>query len=165
MIDFKKLCPYLSEEDINKLEESRNFPPYKGAIYNPNKLDMEDFQKLHNIEVDKDDKYLFRFLDPLGKTVEHFGGAFYIMDPSATLISRFLNPEINEIVIDLCAAPGGKTISYAIKNPNSLIISNDISSTRVNQLKQNVERMGLTNVIITNHEPSFFLKNFQNFFD
>ena len=32
MIDFKKLCPYLSEEDINKLEESRNFPPYKGAI-------------------------------------------------------------------------------------------------------------------------------------
>lgn len=61
MIDFKKLCPYLSEEDINKLEESRNFPPYKGAIYNPNKLDMEDFQKLHNIEVDKDDKYLFAF--------------------------------------------------------------------------------------------------------
>ena len=115
MIDFKKLCPYLSEEDINKLEESRNFPPYKGAIYNPNKLDMEDFQKLHNIEVDKDDKYLFRFLDSLGKTVEHFGGAFYIMDPSATLISRFFSswsPFVLSMKFSVCCCSSPGALLY-----------------------------------------------------
>ena len=166
MIDFKKLCPYLSEEDINKLEESRNFPPYKGAIYNPNKLDMEDFQKLHNIEVDKDDKYLFRFLDPLGKTVEHFGGAFYIMDPSATLISRFLNPEINEIVIDLCAAPGGKSTQIAsAMEGEGLLVTNEIHPARAKILSENVERMGIRNACVLNETPEHLADIFEEYFD
>lgn len=53
----------------------------------------------------------------------------------------------------MCAAPGGKTITYAIKHPNDLIIANEISLSRANELAKNIERMGLANVIVTCMDP------------
>ena len=60
------------------------------------------------------------------------------------LVAHFLDAKPGEIVLDLCAAPGGKTIQTALKMQNEgLIIANDLSKSRANILLSNIERMGL----------------------
>ena len=68
-------------------------------------------------------------------------------------------------VLDLCAAPGGKSIQIAQKLKNGFLVSNEYDKKRASILYSNIERMGLTNVIITNSDV-FKLKNsYQGYFD
>ena len=91
-------------------------------------------------------------------------GVYYIQEPSAMLVSYFLNPNENDLVLDLCAAPGGKTfMSSRLMNNKGQIIANDLSKSRAQILLSNVERMGLKNVIVSsldfvNYYPLFIEK-------
>lgn len=66
-----------------------------------------------------------------------------LLDPSSAFVpNQFSKNDKTNLVLDMCAAPGGKTITYAIKHPNDLIIANEISLSRANELAKNIERMG-----------------------
>ena len=163
MIDYLN---YLTEEDKNELVKSLSLPSKKGLVLNTRRA-SKDVLKGYNLTQDEYDDSLFIYSsedEKMGKNVLHEAGAYYILDPSACLISKNLISERKEIVLDMCAAPGGKTISYALKNPQSLIIANDRSYKRATELSKNVERLGLANVVVTSYEPSYFLKDFEDFF-
>ena len=110
-----------------------------------------------------DERPLFVF-DPL-----FHAGAYYVQEASGMFIEYILNqlPEISEQikVLDLCAAPGGKsTIIASCISAESLLLSNEIIKTRISGLKENVTKWGNTNVVVTNNDPADF-KDLSEFFD
>lgn len=101
-----------------------------------------------------------------GNAMEHLAGAVYSQEPSAMTVGEFARPELNERVLDLCAAPGGKTthlLSYL--KQTGLLVTNEINPKRVTALGDNVERYGALNTVITNAAPDALAKEFSGFFD
>ncbi len=84
-------------------------------------------------------------------TLESFRkGWFYIQDPSTLLAVRELDPQPGESVLDLCAAPGGKTTLIAqLMNNQGRVVAHDISPERLKLVQENCQRLGVTNVEIT----------------
>lgn len=101
-----------------------------------------------------------------GKTAAHLAGAYYIQEASATFPVTALEIKAGEKVLDLCAAPGGKSTQIAeLLNGTGLLVSNEIIPSRANALSQNIERLGVTNAVVTNADPRDLEKRFPCFFD
>ncbi len=101
-----------------------------------------------------------------GKDLLYDDGVFSIEDASAMMVVHFLKPEEDDIVLDICAAPGGKSIGASLAmNDNGVIVSNDISYPRAKAMSQNVERMGRGNIIVTSNDFVFSHVHFANTFD
>ena len=101
-----------------------------------------------------------------GNALEHLAGAVYSQEPSAMTVGEVARPALNERVLDLCAAPGGKTthlLSYL--QQTGLLVTNEINPKRVTALGDNVERYGARNAVITNESPAHLAKAFPGFFD
>lgn len=164
------LNKYLSKNEIDLLLKSFSDEEKKAVYLNLNKCSKTDFLKLfpdlkkHPVV---DNGFLFnKNTYELGKKIYHEQGMYYIQEPSAMLVANFLDPKPGEIVLDLCAAPGGKTIQSALKMQNKgLIIANDLSKSRANILLSNVERMGITNTIVTSLDFKNHCNKFSNYFD
>ncbi|MFA5855881.1 MAG: RsmB/NOP family class I SAM-dependent RNA methyltransferase [Candidatus Pacearchaeota archaeon] len=89
----------------------------------------------------------------LGKSKEHILGYFYVQEITSMMPIIALDPKENESLLDLCASPGSKTTqAAAIMNNTGNIIANDISMGRISILSANLERLGITNTIVTRHE-------------
>ncbi|TVX92603.1 RsmB/NOP family class I SAM-dependent RNA methyltransferase [Paenibacillus agilis] len=101
-----------------------------------------------------------------GKHPYHAAGLYYIQEPSAMSAVQLLDPQPGEIVLDLAAAPGGKTTHIAGRlQGKGLLIANEIHRERAKILASNVERMGCTNAIVTNSDPDTLAERFPMFFD
>ncbi len=88
----------------------------------------------------------------VGKRWEFFAGLFQIQEEAAMLPVHLLQPRSGETVLDMCAAPGNKTAQIALAmNHYGTVISNDLNAKRVSALKQTCERLGLSNVVMTNN--------------
>ena len=84
-----------------------------------------------------------------GATPLHEAGAFYLQEPSAMLPAAVLNPRPGERVLDLCAAPGGKSTQLGLRMAGQgLLVCNEPVPKRAQVLARNVERMGLTNALV-----------------
>lgn len=93
-------------------------------------------------------------------------GVFYQQEPSAMLPAEILASEPGDRVLDLCAAPGGKTTRIAeMLRGEGFLIANDISSDRCRALLRNVERMGIDDAVILNETPERLADRFDGFFD
>jgi len=89
----------------------------------------------------------------LGRALEHLLGYYYIQETASMLPVMILNPKENDIVLDLCAAPGSKTTQIAAKMKNTgTIIANEVSLGRIKILASNTERCGVTNMIISKRD-------------
>ncbi len=101
-----------------------------------------------------------------GKHPYHEAGVYYIQEPSAMLPATLLDPKPGERVLDLCAAPGGKSTQIAsAMQQQGLLISNEIHPSRAKILSENIERMGIRNVIVTNESPNSLSPRFPSYFD
>ncbi len=101
-----------------------------------------------------------------GKHPYHLAGLYYLQDPSAMAAAEILAPKPGERVLDLAAAPGGKTTHLAaLMKGEGLLLANEIKSSRLGHLCQNVERWGAANVIVTNETPERLADTFGAFFD
>ena len=138
------------------------------------KLPIERFKDLglFNIDFERDKiswaeegYYLSGDVNP-GKNPLHDAGAYYIQEPSAMSVVGQTPISEGDRILDLCAAPGGKS-TYILSrlNHKGLLVSNEINPSRIRALGENLERFGAVNSIITNSDSSNLLTFFKGFFD
>ncbi len=101
-----------------------------------------------------------------GACVLHEAGAWYLQEASAMVPAQVLAPRPGEKVLDLCAAPGGKSTQLAMLMQNEgLLVANEIVPSRAKILSSNIERMGCTNTIVTNAAPQQLSRVWPSLFD
>ena len=110
--------------------------------------------------------FYFDSQDRPGKHPLHEAGAYYIQEPSAMAAAELSGAMPGERILDLCAAPGGKSTGIAARmQGQGLLVSNEIIPGRAKILSQNVERMGITNALVCNESPERIASHFPLFFD
>lgn len=101
-----------------------------------------------------------------GRHVLHEAGVYYIQEPSAMAAVEALAPQPGERILDLCAAPGGKTTQIAGgMQGKGLLVANEVIAERAKILSQNVERMGIANCVVCSEKPERLSALFPCFFD
>lgn len=101
-----------------------------------------------------------------GKHPYHAAGLYYLQDPAAMAVAEALDPQAGERVLDLSAAPGGKSTHLAAKlGDQGILVANDIHPRRVKDLAKNLERWGTRNTLVLNETPSRLAEHFGAYFD
>lgn len=101
-----------------------------------------------------------------GHSVDHVTGVVYSQEPSAQFVGEVLQPQPGERVLDLAAAPGGKTTHLAaFMQQDGLLWANEIFMNRAKILSENIERMGVQNSIVSSHAPAELSAKLPQFFD
>jgi len=152
------------DKDLEEFLESRKLKPKKSIRVNtlktsPEKIKrklVEEYKwKIKEFEGHPEIIRIESDLKPgeSGKTVEHILGYYYIQEITSMMPIIALNPAKEDIMLDIAAAPGSKTTQAAAKMQNSgTIIANDITTKRISILSANLDRMGVSNTIMTKHE-------------
>lgn len=170
-MDFKEhLYQSLPKEEVDLLINSFDSEDKHAVLLNLEKICDEEFLKeFPNVIPHPVVKHAYLYNKdehPLGKHIYHELGYYYLQEPSAMVVSSLIEFKENDLVLDMCAAPGGKSIQASFKmNDKGLIISNDLSFSRCGLLSNNLERLGIGNVIITNNDLSKIYLKYENTFD
>lgn len=143
---------------------------YQAIRVNTLKISAEDFVKvcpfkLHGgVPWEKSGFYIAE--DKPGKHPYHAAGLYYVQEPSAMAVVPCLDIRPGHRVLDLCAAPGGKsTQAAAYLQGQGLLVANEIEPKRARILSENIERMGIRNAVVTNNTPQQLEKVFEGYFD
>ncbi len=144
-------------------------PPVKGLRVNTLKLSREAFSALAPAEFCLGDEIgesgFYTEGEKLGAHPYHFMGLFYMQEPSAMTVGDLLE-NCGPRVLDLCAAPGGKTTHIAQKmGGEGILIANEIDYARAKILSENVERMGIKNCAVVSADPETLARKFPAYFD
>lgn len=101
---------------------------------------------------------------PIGATPEYLAGHYILQSPSSFLPCMTLAPQPNERILDMAAAPGGKTtyIAQLMKN-TGVLVANDLKKERLKSLNANLHRLGVTNCVITNYDGRKMTNIFKKF--
>lgn len=143
---------------------------YRGIRRNPLKCDEETLQKALPFPLHKTPFSPLSYYSPaetkLGAFAAHHAGMFYAQEPSAASAVTLLDPKPGEKILDLCAAPGGKTTQIAsLTGDAGLLVANEIVRNRASVLASNLERMGVRNAVVTSCRPDRLEENFAGYFD
>lgn len=142
--------------------ESFDSEGLKGIRINQSKVGPDGFDKVLN-DIDPDgehdkvswcDSGFYTKAESSGNSPYYHAGVIYPQEPSAMLPAQVLGAVPGDVVIDLCAAPGGKACRIAedLKG-EGVLIANEISENRCKALLRNIERMGISNVVVLNEDP------------
>jgi len=150
--------------------DSQNSSPQSGLRVNSLKTNLDLIKKIllhssNDVPWAKDGLQLPLDIHP-GKHPYHSAGLYYLQEPSAMAPVAALDPQPGELILDLCAAPGGKStqILSLMKNKGLLVV-NDSNPRRVQALARNIERWGGQNSIIINDVPERLVDHFGPIFD
>ena len=101
-----------------------------------------------------------------GRHPYHHAGVFYSQEPSASSAAPLLGVQLGMRVLDLCAAPGGKSSQLAAAlQGRGVLVSNEYVAARAEILKSNLERMGVSNAVVLNETPARIAEALPEFFD
>lgn len=157
------------EDFLASYESGRTY----GLRFNPLKIEKERLVSLmqaHQIILEPVPWAQEGFYYPAdaqpGRLPLHEAGAYYIQEPSAMSVVELLDPKPGDTVLDLCAAPGGKSTQTAGRlQGQGLLVSNEITAPRAKILSRNIERMGIVNAVVCNETPQRLAERFPAFFD
>jgi len=146
---------------------SYDLPSYKGLRINSLKLKNETCLHFSLSQIPWcGDGFYYLDKDAPGKHIYHEMGLYYIQEPSAMAPVEELDVVPNDRVLDMCAAPGGKSTQIASRlQGKGLLVSNEIIPSRAKILSSNIERMGIKNALVLNETPQNVSKHFKSFFN
>lgn len=143
--------------------------PYRGVRLNPLKGDAAELRALLpslGERIPWEENGFYRDAERLGASPYHAAGLFYSQEPSAMCAAPLLAVRPGERVLDLCAAPGGKSTQLACAmQGEGLIVVNEPIAARAKILSQNIERMGIKNAAVVSELPETLAKKFVGYFD
>ena len=146
-------------------------PQYRGVTVNGLRCPPERFAQQAGLSLEPSPFCAQSFLlaDPgqrPGRHAYHHAGVFYVQEPSAAMPAGLLRIRPGERVLDLCAAPGGKSSQLAAAlQGKGLLVSNEYAAPRAAILRGNLERMGVTNAVILNESTGQLAAALPAFFD
>lgn len=160
----------LSSDEFSQYMASFNANKYSGLRVNTLKLSCEEFEKICPFPIKRipwiENGYYYDEEYKPAKHPYYFAGLYYIQEPSAMTPANRLPINSGDKVLDMCAAPGGKTTELAAKlNGTGVLYTNDISNTRAKALLKNVELMGISNAYVLSEDPKKLVNYFENYFD
>ena len=146
-----------------------NTPPVKAFRVNKSKIDITDFENINPFGNEKipyvDGGYYLNF-DKVGNHPFHHAGLIYVQEPAAMAPAECIDIDQNFKVLDMCAAPGGKSTQLKNKLGDSgVLVSNEIIPSRCKILTGNVERLGLKNCVTTCMDTARLAATFPDTFD
>lgn len=150
--------------------DSYDSPRAYGLRRNPIKMEREHFETQMPFTLEKvcwaEEGYYYPESERPGRHPFHEMGLYYIQEPSAMCVVEVADPRPGECVLDLCAAPGGKSTQIAGRMAGEgLLVCNEIVPNRAKILSQNIERLGIKNAVVLNHSPQELEARFFAFFD
>jgi NOL1/NOP2/sun family putative RNA methylase len=170
-IEFTNKIQTLLGEESNRFFSHLQDESPIGIRTNPIKINRHDFlsvvaAKESSIPWCRDGFFLHEEKSAVTKHPYYHAGLCYVQEPSAMIPAEALQVEPGQWVLDLCAAPGGKTTQIAGKLANSgLLIANDVSPKRLAPLIQKVQAFGITNTFVTHESPERLGNIFAGQFD
>ena len=166
---FIKQMQRLLQSECPTFLEALDRPPVKALRVNTLKITVEEAKKRMPFlkeQVAWCDCGFYHDLDKLGNLPLYIAGLLYSQDASAMAPAEILNPLPGERVLDLCAAPGGKTTQLAAKmQGRGLLFANELVPGRAKVLYENIERCGIANSIVLNESPARLRQRFPEYFD
>ncbi len=168
--DFCQRMEQMLGEEYQVFYDSYRQPRTQGLRLNTAKVTPEAFLKQVPFTLEKIPWARYGYYYPEqqrpGKHPYHEAGLYYIQEPSAMAVVELLDPQPGEKILDLCAAPGGKTTQIADRlQGKGFLLSNEFHAGRAKILSQNVERMGIRNAVVTNESPQRLAERFIGYFD
>lgn len=170
---FEHISPLLSAEDMEKFKNEYTKASFRGVRVNTLKCSKEKFLELvPDISAEdttpfcKEGFYIPEGSDFGGNHPLHHAGAVYFQEPSAMSAVSVLDVQKGDIVLDLCAAPGGKSTQIASALcGEGLLWSNEIVKSRANILLSNIERLGVSNAVVSSADPENLCSALEGVFD
>ncbi|WP_419891905.1 RsmB/NOP family class I SAM-dependent RNA methyltransferase [Paenibacillus xylanexedens] len=167
---FAERMKSLLGDEFEQFMKSYEQSPHAGLRVNTLKISMEQFDEiapfdLRSIPWCETGFYVPHGVKP-GLHPYYHAGLYYIQEPSAMAPVELLQVEPGDRVLDLCAAPGGKTTQIAAKlQGKGVLVTNDIHAERTKVLAKNVELYGVRNAVVLNESPERIANAFPHYFD
>lgn len=159
----------LMGDEANALLEALQNPPATGLRVNSLKISFEAFANFAPFSLESmpiPGGFWVREAASPGRHAYHAAGLYYLQDPAAMVAAWLLDPQPGERILDLAAAPGGKTTHLAALMQNrGLLVANEIDRQRAWDLVENLERLGVANAVVTNEHPQKLAEKFKDYFD
>lgn len=160
----------LGTEEYEKYLSSLELSARSALRVNGLKLTATDFEKLSDMKLKKvpwiDNAFYYGDEDIPSKHPYYYAGLYYIQEPSAMTPAFLFDVEPGDRVLDLCAAPGGKSTALAAKlKGKGVLVSNDVSNSRAKALLKNLELFGVKNAVVVSDTTDRLAGRFEGYFD
>lgn len=145
-------------------------PSFQGLRINTGKLDTDTWETIRPFQGDPvpwtENGFYYDASKRPARDPYYHAGLYYLQEPSAMAPAAILPVSPGDRVLDLCAAPGGKSTELGARlKGKGLLVSNDISSSRARALLKNLELFGIPNICVTSETPKKLADTFGAFFD
>ncbi len=167
---FEERMQTLLQEEYSAFLQGYELPLRRGLRVNTTKLSVADFLAQFPLALSPSPfaENSFYLDDPhkAGSDPLHHAGAYYMQEPSASSAVTVLSPQVGERILDLCAAPGGKSTQIATAiGETGFLWSNEFVPSRARILQQNLERWGVRNQVISSRDTTPLCEGLSDYFD
>lgn len=166
---FKMRMEALLGEEFEQYENALSQPPVRAFRVNTDKISLKNFEKINLFGSEKipyAENGYYLSCDKIGNHPYHHAGMIYVQEPGAMAPAECIDIEPDWCVLDMCAAPGGKSTQLKNKlGEKGILVSNEIIPARCKILTGNIERLGLKNAVITCMDTKKLAKTFPKTFD
>ncbi|MDF2593879.1 MAG: methyltransferase [Clostridia bacterium] len=169
--EFEIKMKTLLKDEYETYLKSYDLPKYQGFRVNTLKVSMEDWEKISPFKETEKVPWCQEgfYYEDTAKPTKHpyyYAGLYYMQEPSAMAPGAYIPIDKGDKVLDLCAAPGGKSTQIAARlGQTGVLVANDISTSRARALLKNIENFGARNVIITSETPKKLAVKCKGYFD
>lgn len=168
--DFIQRMEEMLGEEYPLFIESFEKKHWQSLRVNPLKTDREEFMKKVSFSLSpvawEENGFYYEDTDQPGRHPYHEAGVYYIQEASAMAPVGYLDVKPGQHVLDLCAAPGGKSTQIAAAmQGEGILVTNEIHPARAKILSENIERMGVKNALVTSETPDKLASHFGPYFD